>query len=528
MSTAPGRISFFRAFMSSALGTGLSRIMGAARDIVVASLLGAGDASDAFQTAFIIPNTFRRFVADEGLTGALIPALAKAQTEAGPDAVRRLGANTLGALLVANLLLLIVGWFGAEYIVMAFAYSWRDDPSKPFALTVQMTRYLFPFLTMVSLVSYFEGLLNFKGHFFTPKIAPAVVSAGIVASGLLLHTSFEQPVFSLVVGVLVGGVAHVLVNLPPLWASWGAPAVGFAFHEPRLRGVLWELSKVIAIGVFAQLNILVLRQLAATLPSGSITHYFNATRVGDLAQGVVAVAIGSALLPNLSASVSSKDWETVSNDLVGAMRLAGFLLLPVGATLSVFAEPVTALLFRRGAYTAADVVTTAAAVQWLVPFMLSVAALNILKKVFFALEDRQTLLAVGAAGVALTAAIGAYQVDAYGVVGLSMALSAATCAQLLAYIVVLRRRLGKHLGLSRLVRPYAEIGVCLLPVVLILVPAASYGDWSQGSSFENLVLAGIALALAAFAYLGSAQLVGLSEVRRVTSRLLARFLPGAR
>ncbi len=521
--TQKGRVSFFAAFLSSALGTGLSRILGAVRDVVAASVLGAGAQSDAFFTAFIIPNVFRRFVADEGLTGALIPALAESERQQGPEATRKLAADVLGVLLALNLVILALGWVFAEPIVLAFVYSWKDDPDKPLALTVQMTRWLFPFLTMVSLVSFFEGLLNYRGHFFTPKVAPGLVSAGIAISALGFATSFEEPAFALVAGTLLGGLAHVLVNIPALYSRWGRLGVGLGWAEPRVKAVLWELSKVILIGLFAQANIIVLRQLAATLPTGAITHYHNATRVSDLAQGVVAVAIGSALLPNVASAVAARDHTQLRDDLVGAARLASFLLLPVAATILLFADPVTALLFRRGAYTWGDVQVTAEALRYLVPYMLALAGLNILKKVFFALGDRRTLLFVGALGVALTGLVGWVLVDQLAVRGLTAALSVATVLQLVAYVGVLRVRLGEHLGLERLVRPVAEIGLCLVPVGLILVPVSRYGDWSQGPSPTNLVLATAGLGGAAIAYLGVAHWVGLSEVRRVTSRLAARF-----
>ncbi|HHO49395.1 MAG TPA: murein biosynthesis integral membrane protein MurJ, partial [Deltaproteobacteria bacterium] len=417
------RVNFVRAFLASALGTGLSRVLGAARDVVIAGLLGASASSDAFWIAFTIPNVFRRFVADEGLTGAMIPALAQARAEEGPEAVRRLAASTFGALVVANLVLCLVGILAAEPLVLAFAWSWRDDPEQ-LQMATTMTRWMFPFVAMVSTVSFFEGLLNFRGHFFVPKIAPGLVSAGMVAGALSLSTRLEEPAFSLVIGVLAGGLVHVLVNLVPLWRLWGR--VGLALRmTPRLRALLSEMSKVLAIGVFAQINLLVLRQLATSLPEGAVTHYVNGTRIVDLAQGMVAVAIGSALLPNLSASVAEASWGRFRSDLTGALRLAAFLLLPIAVVVYVWAEPAAALLFRHGRYSWEDTLVTASAVRYLVPFLLAVAAVNILKRVFFALEDRTTLLVVGGMGVALTGVIGTLLVSAHGVAGLSLALSVA-------------------------------------------------------------------------------------------------------
>ena len=143
----------------------------------------------------------------------------------------------------------------------------------------------------------------------------------------LTATSFQEPVYALVLGVLGGGVAHVLINVPMVWSKWGSVGLSFAFKEPRFRGIVREMMKVIAIGVMAQINIIVCRQLAVAEGTGALTHYWNATRLVDLSQGVIAVAIGSALLPNITESVAGKDWTTFRDDLSRAMRLAAFVFL---------------------------------------------------------------------------------------------------------------------------------------------------------------------------------------------------------
>ena len=334
MTTDSRQRRFVRAFLASVLGTGLSRVLGAVRDIVVAGHLGAGASSDAFFIAFTVPNVFRRFVADEGLTGALIPALSRADADADPHASVRLANTVFAALLLANLVLCVLGVALAEPLVLAFAWSWADDPAQ-LALATQLTRWMFPFLAMVSVVSFFEGLLNHRGHFFTPKVAPGLVSAGMVGALLVGGNWTEDPAFALAVGVLVGGTLHVLINVPMVIRLWGPVGLAFRFGDPRFRHVARELGKVIAIGVFAQVNLLVLRGLASTLQYGSVTCYWNANRVVDLAQGVIAVAIGSALLPNISQAVADAEWDRFRSDLVGAIRLAAFLLLPAAMVIGV-------------------------------------------------------------------------------------------------------------------------------------------------------------------------------------------------
>jgi putative peptidoglycan lipid II flippase len=158
----------FNKLKGPAGGTALSRLLGAGRDIVISRFLGANGSSDAFWVAFTIPTIFRRFVADEGLTGAMIPALTAAEKEEGIQAAQRLTRKIAAALILANTLLIALGLAFTPQLVRLFANDFAADPAK-FALTVEMTRWLLPFLVLVSFVSLFEGLLNFRDTSLSPN-----------------------------------------------------------------------------------------------------------------------------------------------------------------------------------------------------------------------------------------------------------------------------------------------------------------------------------------------------------------------
>ncbi|MEQ1500900.1 MAG: murein biosynthesis integral membrane protein MurJ [Myxococcota bacterium] len=516
------RVNFVRAFLSSALATGLSRILGAAREVSVAAFLGVGATSDAFNLAWTIPNVFRRFVADEGLTGAMIPALASAEADGGEVELRNLASSAFAALTIANVVLCTLGVVFAKQLVLVFAISWRDDPEH-LALAVTMTRWMFPFVGMVSTVSFYEGLLNYRGHFFTPKFAPALISLGVITAALFLGPAFSQPVYALVFGTMAGAVTHVLINVVPLARRWGRLWLRFDFRSPRIRHIGVEMSKVIAIGLFAQINLIVLQQLATSLPAGSLTVYRNSTQLTDLAQGIVAVGIGSALLPNISMSVSTRSWDQFRRELAGGLRLAAFLLIPAAAVLACFGTPVTAMLFRIGKYRWEDVLLTASALQCLAPFILGVAGTNIVKKVYFALEDRRTLLMVGATGVGLTGTLGLVT-RPWGVQGLATALSVSTVSQLAVYLVLLQRKLGANIALEALIPPLLRMTVATVPLGLTLIAFAHLGRWANGPVDPlNWLVFGGAFATAGAVYLVASWLLGIEEVARVVSLVRRRL-----
>ena len=179
--------------------------MGLFRDMTIAAVLGATRASDAFWVAFTVPNVFRRFVADEGLTGALIPGIASEEKKQGKESARRLANSTFSMLVLVCVFLILTGELFSPQLVKAFAYGFSSN-SEQFALTVSLTRLMLPFVIFVSLVSFSEALLNYEDHFFIPKIAPGIVSGGIIAGALFFTDFFEHKVYGLAVGVLAGGL----------------------------------------------------------------------------------------------------------------------------------------------------------------------------------------------------------------------------------------------------------------------------------------------------------------------------------
>ncbi len=512
--TASGRSKILGASVVSAIGTGLSRVLGAARDIAIGHVFGAGRASDAFWMAWTVPSLFRRFVADEGLTGALIPGVARAEQEVDTREARRLASGALLALLIAGAAICALGMIGAPWLVRLIAPGFGSDPDK-LELTVTLTRWLFPFVVFVSLVSYCEGLLNFRGHFFVPKIAPGIVSGCIAATALLAAGGLEEPVYALVVGVLVGGLVHLLVCIPPLVMRWGLPVPSArGMRGPRFRFFLGEMGKVAAIGIVAQLNVVLLRVLASFLEEGSMTHYWYANRLVDLTQGTIAVAVSSALLPAVARDAAERNWEGFRENFAEAVRLAGFVLIPVAFLLAGLARPVVSILFLHGEFSAEAVDRTAATLQLLVPFMVALGGINIVKKAYFALDDRTTLLLVGALGLVFTGGAGYLLSKGLGVEGLGLTLSVSGAAQLVAYLAILRAKMGERIGLSALAGPLLKLVLASVPVAAGAMVLATLGDWDQGPALlRNWIVLGVVVVLAPAGYLAICWVLGVREAR---------------
>jgi len=301
---------------------------------------------------------------------------------------------------------------------------------------------------------------------------------------------------------------------------WGIPTPSLrGLREPRFRRFLFEMSKVMVIGLVAQVNVVLLRLLASLLAEGSVTQYWYANRVVDLAQGAIAVGVGSALLPAIARDAVERHWERFRAHFAEAVFLAAIVMLPAAGLLLGLAGPIVAILFLHGQFDSAAAAHTSATLQLLVPFMLALAGINIVKKAFFALEARGALLAVGAVGLLVTAGLGYPLSLRLGVEGLGLSLSISTTVQLLAYVVILRRKMGTRLGLRALVAPVSKLVVASVPAVLLAVVICGAGRWEEGpASLLNWALLAASGIVAAVVYLGVAWVLNVKELRRLLRR----------
>lgn len=514
------RGSVARAAVVVGVLTLVSRVAALVRDLAISHVFGATRLTDVFFMAFTIPNVLRRLVAEGGTTVAFIPVYTQVREKDGQETARRFLAATFGLVLVGVLVMTVVGVLAAPALVWAFASGFADEP-EAFALGVELTRWLFPYVYFISLVALAMGALNAHGHFAAPAAAPVLLNVAIVGAMLVLHGFFEQEVYVLVVGVLAGGVLQLLAQLPALkahgllvWPSfdWKMPAVQRFFRvlAPALFG----------FGVY-QVNILVLRQLASYLPEGHMTYYYNADRLAQFAFGVFSVAIATAALPKMSEHAAKGEREELLSTWRHSVRLTNFVIIPAAAGLAAIALPIVAVLYRHGAFTWKDVEQTALATMAFCPWLVATSAVRSTTQVFYALEDLKTPVKVSAFTVVLTLAFGIALLD-YQVAGLCMALSLASIVQLVVMTVLLRRRVGR-LGLSKLLTASAKQAALTVVAVALAYGVSSFGEWEAGASLRNLLVLGGSMAVAMAVYAAGALALGMDEATAVSRRVSAKL-----
>ena len=507
-----------RAFGGIAPATLLSRLLGFVRDMIVARAFGAGPVTDAFFVAFRIPNILRRLLAEGALSTAMIPVFTEyASTRERPDLHRMLRA-VLGLALLALTVTTAVGILGAPYLVRVIAPGFASDPSQA-ALAAFLTRVMFPYLLLVGLAAMATGVLNSQGRFFAGAIGPAVLNVGMIGAVVLLARHLEPPILSLAIGVLVGGIGQLLVQIPGLSACGLLVAPSCELRHPAIaritRLLLPAVFGLAAVQVMVFFNTL----LASRLPLGSISYLYYADRVMEFPLGVFGIALASASLPVMSRQAATQDRAGLAGTLNFALRLSVYVSVPATIGLVALRGPIVRVLFERGRFGPAETVATADALAWYAVGLAGFAASRIVAQAFYALGEARTAVRWGIVAIAANVAAAIALMGPLGFAGLAGASSFGAYVNLLALLVVARGRLGR-LGLRALASTTLRATLASLPLLGVCWLANVLWPPRAPLLLDAGWLAATITVGAALFWLGSI-LLGMSE-RTVLVRMLRR------
>ncbi len=477
-----------------------SRVLGFVRDMLVAAMLGAGPVADAFFVAFKFPNFFRRLFAEGAFAAAFVPMFAGALAAEGPRSARRLAEQAQAVLLAALFALLVIAEFAMPWIVAAIAPGFAGDPVRT-SLAIEFTRITFPYLLFISLVSLQGGVLNSMDRFAAVAATPIVMNLCMIGGLLALARTLPTPGHALSWGVLAAGVAQFL------FLAWACARAGLPLRLPRPRvtpEVRTLLARMVPVAIgsgAAQINLVVDVIMASLLPAGSISWLYYADRVYELPLAVIGIAIGTALLPRLSKQVRTGAHDDARTTLNRAFEGAMLLTLPAAAALIVLAEPIVAVLFERGAFTAQDVTRCAAALIAYTAGLPAYVAIKVLTPAFYARGDTRTPVKIGILAVVANTLVGFTAMQFVGHVGLAAATAfSATLNAGLLWRALVRR--GEFSADERLRRrlPRQLLATAAMALVLwaALIPAAAW--LAPHGPVRYAALAGlVALGLGAYA-----------------------------
>ncbi len=374
--------------------TMLSRVLGLARDIIIARYFPAGEITDAFFVAFKIPNFFRRLFAEGAFSLAFVPVLTEYRNQYSAADTRELINHVAGTLGIILLILAGVGVVASPLLTSIFAAGFIDEPVK-FQLTSDLLRITFPYILLISMTMMAAAILNTWKHFLVPAFTPVLLNLSMISCAIWLSPQLEAPIFALAWGVLIAGIVQLLFQLPFLYREGLLPKPKWGWKHDGVQKILKLMIPAIFGSSVAQINILLDTFIASFLISGSVSWLYYSERLLWLPMGVFGVALATVVLPHLSEAHYKKGATNFGQTLQWAIKLSLLIALPSATGLFLLAQPILSTLFQYGVFSGSDALMAALS---LMAYSLGLPAMiltKILANGFYARQDTKTPVRIG-------------------------------------------------------------------------------------------------------------------------------------
>jgi putative peptidoglycan lipid II flippase len=512
------------------LATMTSRVLGLARDTVLAAYFGASASMqmDAFNVAFRIPNLLRDLFAEGAMTAAFVPTFTRTLAAEGKEAAWRVGNLVMNTLLVVTGVLVVAGMIFAPQITLALADEKFTARPGALELTTQLTRIMLPFLSTLAVAAAMMGMLNSLRRFFIPSLSPSMFNVASIFSAFALAPLMPrfglEPIAGIAIGTLLGGVGQIVVQWPALRREGFRYQPIVSFKDPVVREIL-RLMAPATLGLAAvQVNVFVNTHLATGQEQGAVSWLQYAFRLMYLPIGLFGVSIATASLPDISRHAAADDLRSIRSAVSRALRLMLMLNVPATIGLMVLAEPIVGLIYERGKFFPGDTAATASALMFYAPGLLGYSAVKIASPTFYSLRDSRTPVIVSVLSIAANLVINLVLVRVLGYRGLALGTAIAAILNAVVLLWPLRGRLGGIEG-RRVTTAFIKI-----TAASILMGAAAYGTaaWLASASpvhgeAGKLVTVFGAIGTALIVLAGAARVLRIDEFTDAAARVVQRF-----
>jgi len=494
-----GRILRASVLISGA--TLLSRILGFARDIVLARFFGAGMAADAFFVAYRIPNMLRELFAEGSMAAAFIPVFSEYIKKKSPKDTKELANTAFTTLLFLLTLVCILGIIGAPAIIYVIALGFADNPEKQ-ALTIQLTRMMFPYLILIGLSALVMGILNSVRSFAAPAFAPVMFNLTIIACAFFLAPQLENPIYGIAVGVVLGGAAQFFIQLPHLRRANFPLSFHWNLQHPGVKRIgTLIIPTIFGLGI-TQANLLINTILASFLATGSITFLFYGMRLIHFPLGLVGIALATAILPSLSALTADDAHDKLNSRIEFGLRHVFFLMIPATVGLIMLRTPLIHLFFEHGEFTAEATTGTAIAVAFYAIGLWAFGSIRIVTSAFYALQDTRTPVRVAMLALFCNVTLSLALIGPLKHGGLALATSIATMLNVTILLFFLVKRIGP-LDWQALIRSLLRTIVASAVIAIICRWIAIHDLWIQpGNWTAKAIILGTGVLVSIVTYIG--------------------------
>ena len=506
-----------------------SRLLGLLREVVFASLFGAGRNLDAFLMAFRVPNMLRDLFAEGALSTAFITTFSKKIATEGDDSAWQL-ANKVATLTVVFMsAVTLLGILFAPQLVGVLTW-WSWSPEKT-ATTILLTRIMWPFILLVSLAALVMGMLNAKNVFGVPAMASSFFNLGSIIGGVAfgwwIDANFgARSLIGLSIGTLIGGFLQLVTQFPSLRRVGYKYRADFQWRDNGVRTVLALMGPAVIAASAVQVNVLVNSGFAARLGDGPVSWLNIAFRLMQLPLGIFGVAVATVTLPLVSRSAAVGNVAEFRGAIAHSLRLVMLLTIPSAIGLIILAEPIISLIYQHGRFTAESTRQTAAALQFYAIGLAGYSGVKVLAPAFYAINKRNLPMLVSLFSIAMNIGLNWFLTFRLGLGhrGLALSTSFVAITNFLLLYGLMRKHAG-YLETGTMIWTLAKLAAAgaALAAVCFAAQWAVFGSLSDLRLWQKAIDVGITIVCAAAAFFGTAYLLRVAEVHDVVILLRRKF-----
>jgi putative peptidoglycan lipid II flippase len=505
------------------IATLFSRILGFIRDIIIAKLFGTARYAQAFVVAFRIPNMLRDLVGEGATNAAFVPVFSEYLVQRPRREFWELANVILNLLFVILAIIVILGIISSPLIVRIIAPGFIKDLDK-LSITIKLTRIMFPYLILIGLTAYAMGILHTFKSFSAPAFGPCLLNLALILAASIASNKMRQPVLGLAIGVLVGGVLQLAIQLPSLYRR------GFCIKSYTLRLTAHTRSGAKRIGLLLlprafgsaiyQLNVFIdtiLASLASIVGEGGVAAIYYANRIIQFPLAVFGIAVSTAALPIMSIQVAEDNLEKLRSTLSFSLRSILLIMLPSSVGLIILSRPITRILFERGEFNTYSTSITSLALLFYSFGLFAYGGVKVLASCFHSLQDTLTPVKVASVCLIINVLLNLILIFPLKVGGLALASSISATTNFLILYSILRRKIGQ-LDERQIFRSFARISLSALTMgaSLIFFWKSSFLNFPEGLRLL------IAIIVGTLTFSFSCAIFGVKEIKGLGKWLLKR------
>lgn len=488
--------------------TVISRVLGFVRDVIIAKFFGTAKYAEAFVVAFRIPNMLRDLVGEGAANAAFVPVLSE-YADKKKEEFWELANVVLNLLLIVFSVITIAGVMASSLIVKLIAPGFLVDPEK-FAITVRLTRLMFPYIFLIGLTAYTMGVLNSLKHFSMPAFGPCLLNIAIIVCAII----WGESVIGLASGVLIGGVLQLAIQIPVLYKKGFKFSFTRKLNHPQASKIgILLLPRILGSCVY-QVNLFIntiLASLSGIVGLGGVAALYYANRIFQFPLAIFGIAVAQAALPTMSREALETDFNKLKKTLSFSLRVINFISIPASIGLIALAIPITKALFERGKFDHYSTLITANALMFYSIGLFSYAGIKVLVSCFYSLKDTLTPVKIASLAFILNIILNFTLMFPLKIGGLALAASISGIFNFLALFFILRKKIG-YLDGRRILSSFLKVIIAGMVMAFVIYICA----------FKINLNLFIVIPIAIITYCLAAFILDVKEIREFLSWILKK------